>query len=138
MTDFDIDIDTASVFESLDDVEDKWVTDAVFRVGSNVEYGLYLETGTEKMPPYPWFGPAIREFQANPQDFVTENTGYSSIREIPNGEKLVQAVANALENKMTDNVNAQKSVDRSPGTDPEHPKRDTGTLTNSIQAVRIR
>jgi len=135
---FDIDIDMASVAESLDDLKDKWETDAVFTVGSNVEYGVYLEFGTRDMPPYPWFRPAILEFEANPQDFVIENTNFNSIQEIPNGDTLVRAVSNALENKMTDNVNAQKAVDRSPGTNPEHPRRQDGNLTASIQAVRLK
>jgi len=90
------------------------------------------------MPPYPWFRPAIREFQANPQPFVLANTRFNSFEEIPDGDTLVKAVATALENKMTDNVNAQKANARSPGTDPEHPKRDIGNLTASIQAVRVK
>ena len=91
------------------------------------------------MPPYPWFRPAIKEFQADPENFIEENTDYQSIDAIPTADKLVEALAFALQSKMEDNVNAQDpSRDRSPGTDPEHPKRDLGTLTNSIKATRIK
>jgi len=163
VTNFNIDVDFQDTFDALEDLGDKWDTDAVYTVGSNVEYGVYLEFGRGPIeappdsaipietadgtifrqsvsghPPYPWFRPAIREFKANPTDFVTDNTEFSSIREIPNGDILVKAIATALENQMTDNVNAQKAVDRSPGTHPEHPRRDDGNLTASISAVRVK
>jgi len=139
VTDFDLDLDTSKVRLQLENLKDEWETDAVFAVGSGgVEYAIYLEMGTRDMPPYPWFRPAIREFQANPQPFVLANTRFNSFEEIPDGDTLVKAVATALENKMTDNVNAQKANARSPGTDPEHPKRDIGNLTASIQAVRVK
>jgi len=163
VTDFSIEIDTAAVAEELDDLKDTWQTDAVFEVGSNADYAVILEMGrgpieapedsaipieTEEgtifrqsvsgHPPYPWFGPAIREFKANPDSFVLDNTNFNSFKEIPNGDTLVRAVANALENRMTDNVNAQKASDRSPGTHPDHPSRDSGNLTASISAVKIK
>jgi len=164
MSDFDIDLDTADVRVALENLRDEWETDAVFRVGSNVDYGVILEFGRGPIeaddaealrfenqagetifrkrvsghPPYPWFRPAIREFQANPQRFVLDNTAFNSFKEIPNGEALVRAVATSLQNKMKNNVNAQSASDRSPGTHPEHPRRDSGTLTASISAVRIR
>jgi len=31
------------------------------KVGTNVEYGKYLEFGTSRMPPYPWLFPAVEE-----------------------------------------------------------------------------
>lgn len=90
------------------------------------------------MPAYPWFRPAIREFERNPEQLIREHTGYSSFDEIPNADAMVKAAATALSNQMQNNVNAQKSVNRSPGTDAEHPKRDTGNLTADISAVRIK
>jgi len=139
VSNFNIDLDTASVAESLDDERDKWETSRVYVAGTNVEYGVYLEFGTENMPPYPWARPAIREFKANPEEFLLDNTGFSTIDEIPNGDTLVRALSNAVAGKMEDNVNAQDaSRDRSPGTDPEHPARDTGNLTADIKAVRVK
>jgi len=163
VTSFDIDVDTSDVRVSLENLRDRWETDATFRVGTNVEYGIILEMGRGPVeaqdaealqfeneagetiyrkrvsghPPYPWFMPAIREFQANPQRFVLDNTGFNSFEEIPNGETLVRSVANALETKMTANVSARSGGDRSPGTHPDHPQRDSGQLAASISAVRV-
>jgi len=162
MTDFSIDIDTAAVAESLNDLEEDWATDAVFTVGSNTEYGVILEMGRGPIeapegsaipietdsgtifrkkvsghPPYPWFRPAIREFQANSKEFILDNTGFNSIKEIPDGDTLVRAIATALENQMKANASAQSASDRSPGTHPEHPTRDSGNLVASISAVKV-
>jgi len=127
---------TAQAFREL---EEQYDGDGVtYVVGSGVEYGVYLEFGTEDMPPYSWFRPAIREFRANPERFIMDNTDFGSIDDIETTQELVEAVAISLENRMKDNVNAQKaSADRSPGVEDDHPMRDTGTLTASIQAVRI-
>lgn len=136
--DIDLDLEGMGGLQaSFEELQERGEADAVFSVGTNVEYGVYLEFGTEDMPPYPWFRPAIREFQANPESFVTDNTGWTDIEEIPNADELVKAVATALANQMTKNVSAETATDRSPGTHPEHPERDTGTLANSISAVRI-
>mgnify|MGYP001577525420 CR=1 FL=1 len=35
------------------------VGDGYVEIGSNVEYGKYLEYGTSRMPPYPWLFPAV-------------------------------------------------------------------------------
>jgi len=136
---FDLELDGAGRIRSqLENIKRKGNDDTVYIVGSNVEYGVFLEFGTEDMPPYPWFRPAIRELKANPESFILSNTDFSSIDDIDSTDELITTVAAALENQMTNNVNAQKSVDRSPGTHPEHPQRDTGNLTASIQAVRVR
>lgn len=134
--DFDFE-GAAQTFEAFEDLRDQYADGVTFVVGTTVEYGVYLEFGTEDMPPYPWFRPAIREFKANPESFIRDNTDFASIDEIESTEEMVATVAAALQNQMENNVNAQKSVDRSPGTDPEHPQRDTGNLTASILAVRI-
>jgi len=140
VTDFDLELDgfekTKQRFEEL---RERYDGDGVtYVVGTAVEYGVFLEFGAEDLPPYPWFRPAIREFQANPESFLLDNTDFNSVDEIETTEELVKAVSFALENKMTANVNAQDpSADRSPGVDPEHPSRDTGTLSNSISATRI-
>lgn len=139
MSDIDLSLEglqeTARAFRELEDeIDDDGVT---YVAGSAVEYGVYLEFGTEDMPPYSWFRPAVREFKANPETFIVERTGYSSIDDIPNTKAVVQAVAVALQSQMENNVSAVSSSNRSPGVDPDHPKRDTGTLVNSISAQRI-
>lgn len=140
MTDFNLELDgfekTKQQFEEL---RERYDGDGVtYVVGTSVEYGVYLEFGTEKMSPKPWFRPAIREFKANPESFLLDNTEFGSVDEIETTEELVKAVSFALQTKMTANVNAQDpSADRSPGVDPDHPSRDTGNLSASIQAVRI-
>jgi len=138
MTRFGIDVDDASVRDALGDLEDKYTTERVEVVGTNVEYAIYLETGTEKMPPYPWFRPAIREFRLDPEGFITDNSGFSSLDEIPDGDTLVKTIASALESKMEANVSAVSASDRSPGTHPDHPKRVLSNLVNSIEAVRVK
>jgi len=138
VTDFDIDQSgTVDIRASLDDLEDKWSDAPTFEVGTGVEYAVYLEFGTEKMPPYPFFRPAIREFKANPERFVTSNSEYTDIEQIPNVNQLVRAIATALVSQMEKNASAASSTDRSPGVDPEHPMRDTGNLVNSISFQRI-
>ncbi len=35
------------------------VEEGQVEIGTNVEYGKYLELGTSRMPPYPWLFPAV-------------------------------------------------------------------------------
>jgi len=124
VTDFDIDLDgELNVRESLNDLERDWTDSIEVAVESGAEYSAYLEFGTRHMPPYPFFRPAIREFKRNPEGFITDNTEYNSVREIESADQLILSVGAALESKMKVNVTAQgNSLDRSPGTDPEHPR----------------
>jgi len=121
----------------LEELAQKGDGDAVYKVEVGAEYATFLEFGTRDMPPYPYFRPAIVEFQANPEDFILDNTYHSSIEDIPNANALVQAVASALETQMKTNATAQAS-DRSPGTHPDHPQVDTDNLRASISATRLR
>lgn len=140
MSDIDIELEgLAELKQDFEKVKDDWGEKEVWAVGTNLKYGFYLEFGTEDMPPYEWFRPAIREFKANPERFIVENTDLNSFEKINSTGELVRSTAAALQSKMEDNVNAQDETrDRSPGTDDDHPARDIGTLTNSIKAVRIR
>lgn len=139
MTDFDVDIENAdSVAIELESLREQWSTDRVYVTGTNVEYAVYLEFGTEDMPPYPFFGPAIRGFERNPNGFIRRNTEYAGIDEIPSADELVKAVAAALSVQMEKNASAQTSSGRSAGTRREHPARDSGNLVASIGATRIR
>lgn len=150
--------------EDLEGLESRWEDEPVWAVGTNANYAKPLEFGrgpitpkqaealrfeidgevvfaqrVEGHPPYPFFRPALREFEANPEGFIRDTTAYDRIEDIPTIEVFVETAASALTNRMRDNVNAQDpSGDRSPGTHPDHPKRDTGNLTNSIQATRVK
>lgn len=138
MSEIDLSLDgIGPLRERLAELEDDVESDAVYVVGDNTSYGVHLEQGTEFFPPYPWFRPAIREFQANPEGFIRDNTGYSSIDEIPTADALVEAVAHALQSQMEANVSAASASDRSPGVHPEHPQVDTGALKASINATRV-
>ena len=139
MVNIDLDLDgVQGLQERINDLEDRYDQDPIYAVGTNVEYGVYLEFGTEDMPAYSWFRPAIREFERDPEGFIQDTTGFGSIDEIKSTKEMVEAVATGLANRMTDNVNAQDAAgDRSPGVDPEHPRRQSGNLSASIQAVRI-
>jgi len=163
MADFEIDLSgVAELQDTIDDIKGDWGDSPTFEVGTNAEYAVHLEFGRGPIrasgdgylrfevdgevifrkevsghPPYPFFRPAIREFKANPITFITENTGFSSTEEIPNVNMLVRSVANALSNKMKDNASANSASDRSPGTDSDHPVRQSGNLVGSISFERI-
>lgn len=165
MTRFGIEVDTSDVAETLEDTRDKWETNREYVVGTNVEYAVYLEFGrgpveptgdtealrfedeegniiyrarAEGHPPYPFFRPAIMEFEADPEAFIIKNTDFTAFREIPNADTLVKAIAEGLVTQMESNAKADNPlVDRSPGTHPDHPVRQSGTLIASIQAVRV-
>ena len=162
MADFDLDVSgLQDVAESINDLEGQWSDAPTYQVGTDAEYAVSLEFGCGPIraddgylrfevdgetifrkevsghPPYPFFRPALREFEANPKSFIIDNTGWNSIREIPNVNQLVRAAAVALETQITNNASAQSGNDRSPGTHPNHPKRDTGNLAASISFTRV-
>jgi len=137
MTEFDVTLDgLESVQAELDATLDRIETDAKFEVGAGAEYAVFLEFGTEDMPPYPFFRPALRELDANADAFIARHTA-TTVGEIDDADTLVPTLAFALERAITQNANAN-ATGRSPGTDPEHPTVDTGNLVNSIKAQRIK
>jgi len=136
MVDIELDLNTATVEANIDELKERFEGETVYVVGTNVEYGVFLEFGTEKMPPYPFFRPAIREFKANPERLIRRHTGFTSIDEIPNEDTLVKAVATSLSEQMTNNASALSGGARSPGVDPDHPKRVSGNLAGSISATK--
>jgi len=133
--DFELDGDGA-LAEAFDELEDDYAQGPVYVVGTNVEYAVYVEFGTEDHPPYPFFRPAIREFRANPESFILDNSDFGSLDEIDSTEDLITGIAVSLENQITTNANANRGG-RSPGVDSDHPVVDTSNLVNSISAVRI-
>ena len=164
MTRIDLDIDTGQVKAAIKELKERGEGDAVFVTGTNADYAIFLERGRGPVEPktadalkfedsdgntiyrsrvsghkpYPFFGPAVREFQAQPESVIRRNTGFNSIEEIPTTNALVEASAEAIANQMKKNASADSATDRSPGTDSDHPTRDTGNLVASIQAVRVR
>jgi len=164
MTRFDLDTQGfAELQGDLEELAQKGDGDAVYKVEVGAEYAVHIEFGRGPIeapegsaipietesgetifrkrvsghPPYPFFRPAIREFQANTEDFILDNTNYNSIEEIPNANALVQAAASSLESQMKTNATAQSSG-RSPGTNRSHPDVETGNLRASISATRLR
>jgi hypothetical protein len=124
-----------SVLEGFDDLAESIGGDAVYLTGSNVTYSIHLEFGTSKMPAYSWLRPAVDEFESNPRRFVRRHAGVD-VDDLDSADDAVKAVALALESRMVDNVTAAGGQG-SPGTHPEHPRRQTGTLASSIKAVRV-
>jgi len=129
MSDFELNVSGIESFrEDLNDLEGDLTTDEEYVVGVGAEYGIYLEFGTRKMPPYPFFRPAIREARANPDEFV-DSEAVDSITE------YIRKLAFSLEAQIKINATAETSG-RSPGTDSDHPQVDTGNLRASIEARR--
>ena len=102
-------------FESLIDAADS----GVYVVGTNVQYGLYLEFGTRRHPPYPWLRPAVEEVAEQDADDIVDNA--DSV------EEIVAEIALAIE---------RRAKQKTAGTD-ERPFRQTGNLSGSIEAIRL-
>lgn len=162
MTEFSIDLDTAAVRERLDQLRDDWEGVAEFIVSSGAEYSLAIEMGRGPVeaqdaealrfenedgeiiyrtsvsghPPYPFFRPAIRELEANPEAFILKNTELDALDGIDSANEAVEIVARSLEAQMKRNATAN-APNRSPGTHPNHPQVDTGNLRARIVARRV-
>lgn len=131
------------VLDLFEDIGVEWGGEALYIVGTNVEYAVHLETGTADRPAYPWVRPAIADYNRDPGAFIARNTDVSSLGDLGGLEDLVKTVAFAFERQLKINVNARNdgagpSGRRSPGTNPDHPGVDTGNLINSIRAEQVR
>lgn len=137
MVSIDIDVSgIASTVESIEDLKPTVAETEKWQVRVGAEYGIYLERGTRNHPPYPFFHPAIRQFEATPRTFVFKNQGVD-IDNVDDVGTVVESVAEALALQMRINVAAQRLGGRSPGTHPAHPKIRTAQLQDSISATRI-
>lgn len=161
MTRIDFDLEGATGIQAdIQDLERRFADDASRIVTSGAEYSIVLEFGRGPIeadsadalqfenedgetiyrtdvsghPPYPFFFPAIREFEANPESFLLKNSELDGFGSIRSTEDLVESIATALQNQMRKNANANRSG-RSPGTHPEHPVVDTGNLVARIQVI---
>lgn len=86
-------------------------TDAVYVVGTNVEYSVYVEFGTSRMPAQPYLRPAAQEVGRELDALA---------REHGTGDALVRAVALEIERRAKIHVPV-----------------DTGNLQGSIQTERV-
>jgi len=137
MVSLDIDIDgIPSTIEAIEDIKPTIAETEVWRVSATAPYAPYLERGTRHHPPYPFFKPAIRAFQAAPRTYVHKTIG-KDIDRMDDVGNVVEAIAEGLALQMRINVAAQRLSGRSPGTHPLHPKIRTGQLQDSISATRI-
>jgi hypothetical protein len=163
MTDLDVELNgLEELIAGLENLEEKGSTDAVYEVSSTADYSVPLEFGRGPIeaqdaealrfrdengdviyrtsvsghPPYPFFRPALREFQANPDRFLRDTVGITS-DEAKNAQDLLRLIGLSLETQIKINSNANQGG-RSPGTHPDHPVVDTGNLRASISSNRIR
>lgn len=159
--DFELD-GMQSLREDLRDLEERYGEASARVVNSGAEYSVQLEYGRGPIeaksadalrfenddgeviyrtsvsghPPYPFFYPAVREFQAAPEAFILRNSGLDSLEALQSTDDLVEAIASALQSQMRANANANRSG-RSPGTHPEHPEVQTGNLVAQIQVFEV-
>lgn len=122
MTSIDVDVDgLEQTIEKLDRLEERWTDDSRWVVGTAVEYAVYLEFGTSKMDPKPFFRPALQEARRDIEGFIRDNTR-TTVSEIDDVQELVRAVAFALERRVKEIITRKGLI-------------DTGTLRASVQAV---
>lgn len=110
--------DLLSDFKSATDVvggDPMWV------VGTHVEYAVYLEFGTSKMPPYPFLRPAVEYVMTNEANAIADNA--DSVDAVVGGIAL--AIERHAKRYATTGV-------------PPGPDVQTGNLRSSIRAEKVR
>ncbi len=135
----DIDLDISGhrqIQEELDELEDDWSDSPEFVIENTAEYAHYLELGTRYMPPYPYFGPAINEYMADPNALVRKNQGVD-LSSAETVDELLLLIVTSINQQIQANLRAAASSGRSPGVHPEHPKVQTGNLLNSQNWRRL-
>lgn len=106
--------DTRSTFETAKD----WAGgDARWVVGTHVEYAVYLEFGTSKMPPYPFLRPAVEYVMSNKADAIADQA--NSV------DDVIAGIALAIERR----AKHYATTGNPPGPDVQ-----TDTLRSSIRA----
>jgi hypothetical protein len=123
MTSFDMDIKGLEEHQrELREERDRWdKPSGTWHVGTAVEYSLFLEFGTSKMDPKPFFRPALLEAQKDLSEFVRKNTR-KTLQEVDGPQELVKTIAFALERRVKEIITEKGLI-------------DTGTLRASVQAV---
>jgi len=118
-------------------LEDEWSDSPAFEVKNDANYAQFLELGTRHMPPYPFFGPAINEYMAGPNQLVRKNKGVD-LSDAETVDELLFLITVSINQQIQANLRAAKSTGRSPGVHPDHPQVQTGNLLNSQSWKRIR
>lgn len=108
----------------LDELKRDFTGGGEWVVGTAVEYAIYLEFGTSKMDPKPFFRPALREVRTRGVEGFVESNSDTSIESIDSAEELVQTLAFALERRIKEIITRKTLV-------------DTGTLRASVLAVPL-
>lgn len=127
MTDIDLNVQALQaqiegVQQELEQLQDDLSdADTVF-VGTAVEYAIYLEAGTSKMDPKPFFRPALAEVRVEGVDGFLRSNTETTVEDIDTADELVRTLAFALERRIKEIITAKGLI-------------DTGTLRFSIAAV---
>lgn len=105
----------------LEDLRDDWDDSPRYLVGSAVEYAVYLEFGTSKMDPKPFFRPALAEARADLEAFIADNTRKTA-EQIDSAKELVKTIAFALERRVKEIITEKGLI-------------ESGTMRASVKAV---
>lgn len=124
MANFDFELDgVETLLEDLEDLEERWTGGGEWVVGTRVEYAVYLEFGTSKMDPKPFFRPVLAEVKTGMENFIDRNTR-TSVDDIDSIEEFVQTLALAMERRIKEIITEKGLI-------------DTGTLRASITAMPL-
>jgi len=127
MTTFDVDLGgLATLKEELADIESDLEDGqgTTYFVGTAVEYAVFLEFGTSKMDPKPFFRPALQEVRARGVDgFINAHTK-TTVEALGSIRQIVAALAFAIERRIKEIITAKGLV-------------DTGTLRASVLALPL-
>jgi predicted house-cleaning noncanonical NTP pyrophosphatase (MazG superfamily) len=122
MADFSFDLDGAEELKlELQEEAASWSGGGTAFVGTAVEYSVYVEYGTSKMDPRPYFRPALAEARGNIPGFIADNTN-KTVASIDSADEFVETVALALERRVKEIITRKGLI-------------DTGNLRASIRAV---
>jgi len=123
MTDFSHNLDgLEDQVTDLEREEEQWDDSTAWFVGTAVEYSVYLEFGTSKMDPKPFFRPVLHEVEAKGVGPFLEEHTRTSIGDIDSLDELVETLAFAIERRVKMVITRKGLI-------------DTGTLRASVQAV---
>lgn len=123
MTEFDHNLDGLEQhIADLEREQERWEGGDAWFVGTAVEYSVYLEFGTSKMDPKPYFRPTLHEVEARGvPGFIRQHTA-TTVEEIGSIDELIRTLAFALERRIKEIITKKGLV-------------DTGTLRASVLAV---
>lgn len=107
---------TMDMFERI---QTRFDGNAVYIVGSDVEYSIYVELGTSSMAAQPFLRPAVRDWQRDPQGYISKHTNHNG--DFESLDDLVRVSALAIE---------RDAAQRSPV--------DSGNLQASIKSEKVR